>query len=104
MKWLLAVILLVVAGCASEDAAYQTTYSACVSGEYAKGACAYDPLIAICIAQYSYNRDICYFPISEADWFYTWCLENTPGSWLGDQCPSFVCTFRTETTRSMCGD
>ncbi len=100
MKHLVWLLLLV--GCASEEGGYLTPWEECVNSEYVRGLCANDPLVAVCISQYNYDKDICWAKQNVADWHYLWCLDNTPGSWLGKDCADFACLYRTEKTARYC--
>jgi hypothetical protein len=78
------------------------TEVACPQQEAVLRSCQKDPIIAICGEQYHYNIHVCGLAYEDATWRWQWCRENTPGHWLGSECPGVVCVYQLESSPRLC--
>jgi hypothetical protein len=106
-----AFFLAVVAGCTAEPPPGSTPavqrkspYQECKQYDFVVKSCASDPLKAICSAQFGYDKEICKATDASAAKRNEWCLVNTPSSWLGSACPSYVCILLLESTDRLCAN
>lgn len=101
--------LLVFTGCATEaepathsQSYYETPWAACKKYDFVIKSCQDNPIKAICSAEYGYNKDVCLETSAVAASHYNWCLKNTPGDWLGSECPGYICLFLLEDSQQLC--